>query len=221
MTAQTTAGNVPRLLRQLAQPNAHVLTAPGMDKALIMRGMSDNSAKTVARVPRDVVLSAAKAGYLRAEERKGFSVYRLADDARSSIPRQMLAADLSPVAILARRGAGDGESWLSADLVRAAENLHHDYEVALSDPSGPDVDWTAEIDHPRAKRDPAGGYAARVLAALDALRDPELARLVFFVVCYQEGLETVEKRLCLPARSAKAVLRIGLRILAQHYRPIQ
>lgn len=221
MTATPSTGDVTRLLCQLSKRNAMVLTAHGMGEALIMRSLPNGSAKTVAKVPRDVVLSAAARGCLFVEERNGFDIYRMGDSARSAIPRHMLAVDLSPIAVLSNRDSRNGESWLSADMVTAADHLHHDFEVALSDPSGPDVDWTAEIDHPSAKRDPAGGYAARVLAALDALRDPELARLVFFVVCCQEGLETVEKRLCLPARSAKAVLRIGLRILAQHYRAAQ
>ncbi|GHE04948.1 hypothetical protein U879_02535 [Defluviimonas sp. 20V17] len=129
----------------------------------------------------------------------------------------------SPVAALARRRDRDGKPFLSADLVRAAERLREDFEIAQMGPrvaqnwdrflTGGDRGGFAQTrgpaEGPRAARD-------RVAAALRDL-GPGLGDMVLRCCCYLEGLEGAEKRLGWSARSGKIVLRIALMRLKRHY----
>lgn len=131
----------------------------------------------------------------------------------------------SPLAALARRKGPDGQPFLGADLVQAAERLREDFERAQM---GPRVgqNWERFLTG-GAER---GGFVGdsgigegpraaqqRVSDALDDL-GPGLADVVLRVCCFLEGLESAERRLGWSARSGKVVLKIGLQRLLDHYR---
>lgn len=129
----------------------------------------------------------------------------------------------SPVCALGRKLDRDGKPYLSADLVRVAERLREDFELAQMGPrvaqnwerfltggdrgsfgTGPNL-----AEGPRAARD----------RVADALRDlgPGLGDVVLRVCCFLEGIETTERHLGWAARSGKIVLRIALQRLKRHY----
>ena len=57
---------------------------------------------------------------------------------------------------------------------------------------------------------------SRVMAALDAA-GPGIRDMLFEAVCLSQGLSVVERTLGWPPRSGKALLRLGLERLAEHY----
>lgn len=129
----------------------------------------------------------------------------------------------SPVCALGRKLDRDGKPYLSHDLVRVAERLREDFELAQM---GPRVAQNWERFLTAGDR---GGYgtgpslaegprAARDRVA-DALRDlgPGLGDVVLRVCCFLEGIETTERHLGWAARSGKIVLRIALERLKRHY----
>ena len=129
----------------------------------------------------------------------------------------------SPVAALARRRDRDGNPFLTADLVHAAERLREDFELAQM---GPRVaqNWDRFLTGgTRGGFSPDGGQADGPRAARDrvaaALRDlgPGLGDMALRCCCFLEGLEGAEKRLGWSARSGKIVLRIALMRLKRHY----
>lgn len=133
-----------------------------------------------------------------------------------------LAATESPVHGLARRKDKGGKPFLSRDMVRAAERLREDFEVAHIG-AGMSQDWgaflTGGIDQGagRPQRDLSRMDArARVESAFGFL-GPGLAEVVYRTCCLMDGLEATEQRMGWSARSGKIVLRIALQRLVLHY----
>nr|WP_233352274.1 DUF6456 domain-containing protein [Pseudogemmobacter humi] len=129
----------------------------------------------------------------------------------------------SPVAVLGRRREKNGQFFLSADLVEAAERLREDFELAQM---GPRVAQNWEKFLTGGDR---GGFRAnsglaegpgrardRVAAALRDL-GPGLGDIALRVCCFLEGVESAERRMGWAARSGKIVLRIALLRLRRHY----
>lgn len=129
----------------------------------------------------------------------------------------------SPVAVLGRKRDKDGRCYLEPELIRAADVIRIDFEMAQM---GPRVaqNWDRFLtgadrggfqpdnglaEGPRAARD-------RVAAALSDL-GPGLGDVVLRCCCFLEGLETAERRMGWAARSGKIVLRIALQRLKRHY----
>lgn len=129
----------------------------------------------------------------------------------------------SPIVMLGRKRDKDGKPYLEADLIRVAERLREDFELAQM---GPRVaqNWDRFLtagdrggfrpesglaEGPRAARD-------RVLKALQDL-GPGLGDVVLRVCCFVEGIETTERHMGWAARSGKIVLRIALQRLKRHY----
>ena len=125
----------------------------------------------------------------------------------------------SPVCALGR----DGKPYLSVELVRVAERLREDFELAQM---GPRVAQNWERFLTGADRGgfgSGGGTAEGPRAArervAEALRElgPGLGDVALRVCCFLEGIETTERRMGWAARSGKIVLRIALQRLKRHY----
>lgn len=129
----------------------------------------------------------------------------------------------SPVAVLARKRDKDGKVYLEPELVRAAEQIRIDFEMAQM---GPRVaqNWDRFLTgSDRGGFQPDSGLGEGPRAARDrvaaALRDlgPGLGDVVLRCCCFLEGLEMAERRMGWAARSGKIVLRIALQRLRRHY----
>jgi DNA-binding MarR family transcriptional regulator len=129
----------------------------------------------------------------------------------------------SPIAVLGRRRDKDGKPFLENDLIRAAERLREDFELAQM---GPRVaqNWERFMTPgDRGAFRPDAGHGEGPARARDrvaaALRDlgPGLGDVALRVCCFLEGIETAEKRMGWAARSGKVVLRIALQRLRRHY----
>lgn len=128
----------------------------------------------------------------------------------------------SPVQVLARRRDRDGQPFLTAALVAAAEQLQMDFELAQM---GQRVtqNWERFLtgtDRGAPGADSKAGSTRdareRVSAALRDL-GPGLGDMVLRCCCFLEGLEVAEQRMGWSARSGKIVLRIALQRLRLHY----
>lgn len=128
----------------------------------------------------------------------------------------------SPVSALGRKLDRDGKPYLEPDLVRVAERLREDFELAQM---GPRVaqNWdrflTGSDRGSFAASGPAEGPAAARDRVAEALRDlgPGLGDVALRVCCFLEGIETTERHMGWAARSGKIVLRIALQRLKRHY----
>lgn len=129
--------------------------------------------------------------------------------------RLRVALAESPVAVLARRRDQDGRVFLEPALVRAAERLREDYELAQMGTRGAQ-NWEGILAGAEIAPDAPGSARARVAAALRDL-GPGLGDIALRVCCQLEGLEVAEKRMGWAARSGKVVLRIALQRLRRHY----
>ena len=127
----------------------------------------------------------------------------------------------SPVLALSRRRDQSGELFLTNDLVRAAERLREDFELAQMGPR-----TTQNWDHfltagsgGAADSGVGDGPSSARKRVGEALSDlgPGLGDVALRVCCFLEGLEAAEKRMGWSARSGKIVLRIALQRLRAHY----
>lgn len=143
------------------------------------------------------------------------------DTAHPQLQTVRLASSESPVQALARRRDKAGQPFLSAEMVRAAERLREDFEVAHVAAGGA-TNWdhvlTGAVDGGRGAADGSSRMdaRARVEAAFAAL-GPGLSEVVYRTCCLLDGLEETERRMSWSARSGKIVLRIALQRLALHY----
>jgi hypothetical protein len=157
-----------------------------------------------------------------AAQHRDWEMREITTDAGS---RERLRCNLaeSPVAMLARRRDREGQPFLSAELVGAAERLREDFELAQM---GPRVTQNWDRFLTGGERGGFGGEggagngprAARERVAA-ALRDlgPGLGDVALRCCCFLEGLEATERRMGWSARSGKIVLRIALTRLRRHY----
>jgi len=128
----------------------------------------------------------------------------------------------SPVSALGRKVDRDGKPYLEAGLVRVAERLREDFELAQM---GPRVaqNWdrflTGSDRGGFASSGPGEGPSGARDRVAEALRDlgPGLGDVALRVCCFLEGIETTERRMGWAARSGKIVLRIALQRLQRHY----
>ncbi len=244
---------LPIALRRIAQPKAVMAIAAGMDRAVIVRDRPTGEAHRLGIVDRPVahvlVLNdwiscdnpgrisryhitpagrAALNGMIAQDENRagGFSeapgLFAAPAQTRRRSSRASSLAD-TPVTALARRRDPKGAPYLEPPLVRAAERIQDDYELAQMEPritANWDDFLTAGVSGPGLVPDPAlqGGAAARerVSAALRAL-GPGLGDVVLECCCRLKGLEAAEKKLGWSARSGKIVLRIALQRLSAYY----
>ena len=129
----------------------------------------------------------------------------------------------SPLAWLRLRRDSAGQPHISEFEFRAGERLREDFTLAMMMPRA-SASWPLErVDcsrragySPTLESERALTARARFWAALDSVGE-ELAVVLVGVCCHLEGLAAIEARLELPKRSAKTVLRLGLRALARHY----
>ncbi|MFZ1990806.1 MAG: DUF6456 domain-containing protein [Alphaproteobacteria bacterium] len=129
----------------------------------------------------------------------------------------------SPLGWLRLRRDSTGKPHISEAEFRAGERLRSDFTLAVMTPkvsaSWPleRVDCTRRAGYsPIFESERALEARARFWAALDCVGQ-EIASVLVGVCCHLEGLEALETRLELPKRSAKTVLRLGLKALARHY----
>jgi hypothetical protein len=160
-------------------------------------------------------------GPLHGAQHRDFATCRM--DTPDGPRRLRYNAAESPVAVLGRKRDKDGRAYLEPELIRAADQIRIDFEMAQM---GPRVaqNWDRFLtgadrggfqadsglaEGPRAARD-------RVAAALGDL-GPGLGDVVLRCCCFLEGLEMAERRMGWAARSGKIVLRIALQRLKRHY----
>ena len=193
--------------------------------------------QTPGRISRYVITAAGRSALsrilagaenaARAEREAGFAEAPAGFTGHpGSARRNRYATADSPVLALSRRRDKDGAPFLPDDLLRAAEQLREDFELAQL---GPRItqNWDrfltgAGTGSGAAAASEAGmatGPAAARSRVQSALHDlgPGLADIALRCCCYLEGLEHVEKQMGWSARSGKIVLRIALQRLRHYY----
>ncbi len=131
----------------------------------------------------------------------------------------------TPLEMLARLKGRDGGRFMPEDAHEAGARLHSDFTRAQMQPR-----VTASLQ-PRLESRGRGMRAAAgdiSDSALDARRrvsralvavGPELADVLLDFVCFEKGLEQLERERQWPVRSAKLMVRTALLALARHYAP--
>lgn len=208
----------------LVQPGRKALRdmlKAGSGRGGVPRASEFDDAAPVSDTPGNGGMAEAPAGFDHAEAHRVWDE-RVIQDPEDGRRRTRVNIAESPLLLLARRKGPDGQPFLSADQVAAAERLREDFELAQM---GPRVtqNWagfmTAGID---VSHD-SGGYRGgsetarnRVAAALREL-GPGMGDIVLRVCCFLDGIEMTERRLGWSARSGKIVLRLALMRLVRHY----
>lgn len=246
------ANALPGTLRRLAQPKAVLAIASGMDRAVIVKDREDGEAHRLGVVERPVACILALNRWIECVNAGRISRYRITSQGRLAMnevlaeaenraggfaeaqapfgarpanggtKRRYQAAE-TPVLALSRRRGQDGTPFLDATLVRAAERIQDDFELAQMEPRNT-TNWdnylTGGVTGSGGPSTPCllGSAEARdrVLAALRML-GPGLGDVVLECCCKLQGLEAAEKKLGWSARSGKIVLRIALQRLRAHY----
>jgi len=149
----------------------------------------------------------------------------LVDGQRHTVNRNQ---NESPLARLRARNDKQGQPWLNAAQFSAGERLRQDFtraQLATSVTSN----WRSPVQAMNRSSGGGGGSGGLVDlsdSALDARQrfnralefvGPDLANVLTDVCCYLKGLQTVERELRWPPRSAKLMLRTGLELLSQFY----
>lgn len=247
-------------LRRLAEPNALLAIAMGMEQGVVVReslnGEPEHGTKLAATTAMTLLLRGWIAGgrsqgrVLRyritgvgrtalreltaeienqarslAEDPAAFDGATPAILSRDSSVVTRMPLQESPVAGLARRRDKDGQPFLNRAMVRAAERLREDFEVAQIQGARADPEATgwsdllikiAEHQALPALGDDARGHVARALVFLG----PGLSEVALRCCCLLEGLEMAEQDMGWAARSGKVVLRIALQRLVLHYQEV-
>jgi hypothetical protein len=131
----------------------------------------------------------------------------------------------SQLGTIARMKSADGARYFPEPLLLAAETLADDFNRAHLQPRitsqwQPRLEEKAKArrNHSADITDQAAHARQRFNHAVTAI-GPELSGVVVDAVCFEKGLELIEKERQWPARSAKLMLRTGLEILLRHYQP--
>ncbi|WOI56745.1 DUF6456 domain-containing protein [Palleronia sp. LCG004] len=241
------ASEARRILRRLSEPGACLAVAQGMEKAVVVRENKDGQTVRTGTVDAEIAEAMALKGWIGTTGSGRVARYHIkpsgrvalkdmlseievpASEAEEADPRGLRYGTVeSPVMMLARRRDKNGEVFLTEDLVRAAERLREDFELARMGDGGGEQNWEemmAQADAP--ELDPGvfhgpGVEAARsrVQAAMQDL-GPGLGDVVLRACCHLEGMESIEARMGWAARSGKIVLRIGLQRLKRHFKLTQ
>lgn len=175
--------------------------------------------------PTHYVLSRVGAAFLArfAAAEDPFAAQHRAPAASNVVPFARRHRREEPLDWLKTRKGADGSALLAPQEVAAGERLHADYNGALLSPRpaaywpGERVDTSQRVDYsPTEFCDRAHAARRRFWAAVDSL-GPGLAPLMVAILCHLKTLEEAEAKFKLPARSAKSLLKAGLRSLAMHY----
>ena len=238
-------------LRRLAQPGAVLAIADGMDRAVIVRDREDGEAHRLGVVERSVAYALAVNEWIETITTGRISRHRISAAGRSRLNEIIARAENrangfsdaggisagkpsgrvirrrtglaeTPALALSRRRDPSGEPFLAPDLVRAAERIQDDFELAQMEPRSTqnwDQFLTAGVTGSKVPDPTLRGASAardRVTAALRAL-GPGLGDVVLECCCRLQGLEAAERNLGWSARSGKIVLRIALQRLSAYY----
>ncbi|MBC2835483.1 DUF6456 domain-containing protein [Paragemmobacter straminiformis] len=242
-----------RVLGRMAETSAVLAVSADLGTAVVLRQGGEGKTQRLCTVERSVAQAFALKDWITCDKPGRVSVYRLTVAGRAALRRmaaaqsdggygaqhrQMEMREIdeaggpqrirvnvaeSPIVMLGRKRDKDGKPYLEGELIRVAERLREDFELAQM---GPRVaqNWDRFLtagdrggfrsdsglaEGPRAARE-------RVLLALADL-GPGLGDVVLRVCCFVEGIETTERHMGWAARSGKIVLRIALQRLKRHY----
>lgn len=175
-------------------------------------------AKAFIQRHRDTPLKADYAA--QHQDLKSASIFY--DGERVTAVRNRKSSNLSQ---LERMRSLDGQAYFSQELIAAAERLSQDFEKAQPQPRISSR-WEPKLEvgsgsmrnHAADISDFAANAHQRFTRAISAV-GPELSGVVIDAICFEKGLELIERERQWPARSAKLMLRTGLEILFRHYQP--
>ena len=229
-------------LRYLARKNTVLALAQGLEVAVVVREAEEGKVEKLGTLDRAQVMAMTMQDWLKCDDpqarimrfhltQSGLKLLARVEEVETnrredgeggppesaSRTRLRYGQAISPVHTLARRRNKDGEPYISGTLVKQAERLREDYELALLESNGT-IDWLGAIRSGlrRQSQMPATSAVHRARSALADL-GPGLGDVALRCCCRLEGLDAVDQTMGWSARSGKIVLRISLQRLARHY----
>ncbi len=212
-----------RVLRALMKPASLLVVADGVEGAIVVQQSTEGKPVQRAVMERPVAEMLVLCEWIEGEKRGKIARYHISGSGRSEItrliarnenrraredenkviplhgalpearqPKRAPGAE-TPVQLLARRKFAGGGMYLTPELVKAALRFRENFEIANLDGTITQ-DWNALVQ----------GRTNMSSAKTS--------------VCWENGMEQIEKELAYPARSGKIILRIALQMLDRFYR---
>lgn len=233
-----------RALRHLTFPDARLIVAADMPKAVITRERAGQPPEQLAVLDCIVAEAMALNGWIELVRQGRVSSYQISAAGRlrtrqhcPAVPARDKGGDgparrvrygvaETPVEVLARRLDRTGRRFIGQPELRAAAQLRSDFVMGQLEDAAFDTAQALE-DQLLARKvrgpniGPLGTRAAR-LRVLGVLQDlgPDLGDVALRCCCRLEGVEAAEQALGWSARSGKIVLRIALRRMVRHYQSL-
>ena len=219
-----------RAAKLLKQADTLLVVAADMDRALIIGKTEDGNFHQLDAISQDAAHILLVRLHLKSVSRGRVSRYCNPNPTHRAKWRDQIVdvneqtavlpvRGEAPLKILARRRDGQGDAFLSRDLVQAGLRLSEDFILSAASSCVQDtINNVAAILDGALDSQVTGDIAAwgRFIAALRDL-GPGLADIDLRSCCLNEGLERSEAALGWSARSGKVVLRIALVRLKRHY----
>ena len=219
-----------RAAKLLKQADTLLVVAADMDRALIIGKTEDGNFHQLDAISQDAAHILLVRLHLKSVSRGRVSRYCHPNPTHRAKWRDQIVdvneqtavlpvRGEAPLKILARRRDGQGDAFLSRDLVQAGLRLSEDFILSAASSCVQDtINNVAAILDGALDSQVTGDIAAwgRFIASLRDL-GPGLADIALRSCCLNEGLERSEAALGWSARSGKVVLRIALVRLKRHY----
>ena len=219
-----------RAAKLLKQADTLLVVAADMDRALIIGKTEDGNFHQLDAISQDAAHILLMRLHLKSVSRGRVSRYCHPNPTHRAKWRDQIVdvneqtavlpvRGEAPLKILARRRDGQGDAFLSRDLLQAGLRLSEDFILSAASSCVQDtINNVVAILDGALDSQVTGDIAAwgRFIAALRDL-GPGLADIALRSCCLNEGLERSEAALGWPARSGKVVLRIALVRLKRHY----
>ena len=219
------------VMQALMEENMYLALGEGLTKAVVVE-QDGQAARTQLTVESARVEDLVAWGHIRLARPGRIALYQITEMGRAVTPEAVLppstfrpVKDIKPqrehpVKILARKKMPNGDPFLEAEHVAAADFMSEDFRLSGFEehPVG-SMNELLEYVYPSETDGAILRSHERLVAALDAL-GPDLGDIALRCCCMGEGVETAERRMGWSARSGKIVLRIALRRLAMHYETV-
>lgn len=223
-------------LRELCHPNTLLVAAEGMEIAVVVRSGSA-APNSIANIGAEYIGYLSEQEFIKFHDGDRIRKYKITElgrefvqdltqpqDSAEPSPRRVRYNSNSPLDMLSRRRGKDGKPFISMRQHKAGQMLYIDFrEACLPKGTPATLDWDSigmRVDKSQSNTIPYAWFSNGTANTFEKVMrhlGEGLADVALHAICYERGLEDVEKALDWSARSGKIVLRIALERVAEFY----